>query len=169
MFNPPANSIGVFAQLVLDCQAALQTLPDIDPRYVFIGHYDFLVSQEFYNKLPRAKWEIFIGSPKGVANNYTLEGECQSTMELFFTIPADVPSDLIPIMTKISQINVALSTANIRWVSGGNRNPIKVEWSDIHIRRHEKPFVVSVTFTLHLPYIVDQCSDPFLVPPVANN
>ncbi len=157
-------SLGVFGQFVRDCRAAAQTVPLINQQKVFIGHYEWLAQQEFYQELAHNGFELFIGAPIGSADNVKLEGEFTSEAELFFTIPADRPSNLMPMMAVISQLNVAWSTMFQRWCDGGNRNPLKISWGEIKIRTHEKPFVCSVTFKLSSAFIVDQASEPFLNP-----
>ena len=178
MSFPPTPLVGAFAQFMLDCQAAAQTVPSVvwydeiivlKPTNVFIGHYEWLVEQEFYQRLPHEGFELFIGGSEGEADNYALTGDFKLPCELFYTIPSDIPSSLIPIEIMKSYLNVAWSSMFTQWVSGGNRNPLKTIWEKPHIRRHEKPFVVSTSFTLTQKFVPDQASDPFLMPPVIGN
>ena len=159
--------VGVFAQFALDCAAAAATV--INPTYVFLGHYEWAVLQDFYKELPRAQSEIFIGSPKGAADDFNLEGDFQTIAELFYTIPADVPSSLVPLMQQVAKLNAAWAAHFQKWVSGGNRNPLRVEWDYPQIRRHEKPFILSTKFTLHSRFVPDQAALPVLVPAVPGN
>ena len=159
--------VGWFAQFVLDCAASAATV--IAPAYVFVGHYEWYKDEDFYKKLPRAEWEIFIGSPNGKGDCETFEGEIASIAELFYTIPADKPSSLIPLMTKLAALNVAWSQNFQAWPQGGNRNPKRIEWGDPVIRRHEKPFVVSTKIMLITEYVLPQAAQPPFMPAVPGN
>ena len=159
--------VGWFAQFVLDCAASAATV--IDPKYVFVGHYEWLKDQEFYQKLPRTKWEIFIGSPTGQGETEKFSGVMHVIAELFYVLPADEPNSLVSLMQMQAALNKAWATNFLPWAKGGNRNPLQIEWGGIKIRRHEKPFVVSTEFKLSTNYIVDQASLPCLVPAVVGN
>ena len=166
--TPEAN--GVIAQFCLDMQAALRTLPNINPDKVFIGHKEFYLDQEFYKELQHDGFEFFIGPTSGEGDAWDMNGMFEALVEVFYTIPADKSSSLIPMMQKMAEINVAVSSMYQLWSKGGNRNARKLRWGGIHVRRHEKPeFVCNTEFTLSMPYVVDQASDPFLVPPVPGN
>jgi hypothetical protein len=160
---------GVFAQFMLDCAASAATV--IDPQYVFVGHYEWYKDQDFYIELQKQDppWQIFIGAPSGMAEMDAPEqGKYKSVAELFFTIPADAPASLIPMMTQLAKLIVAWDTTFVRWAVGGNRNPHDVEWGDIQIRRHVKPnFVCSLKITLNSGFfVVPNAANPKLVPEV---
>lgn len=161
--------VGWFAQFILDCATSAATV--IDPTYVFIGHYEWFAHQNFYQELERQNpaWQIFIGSPSGAGDCETFEGEIQAIAELFYTIPADEPSSLVPLMTQLAALNVAWSQHFLAWPQGGNRNPKRIVWGEPHIRRHEKPFVVSTRITLITEYVLPQASLPPFNPIVAGN
>jgi len=159
--------VGWMAQFMLDCAASAATV--INSDYVFIGHYEWYKDQDFYKRLPRAEWEIFIGAPKGAGDCETFEGEIQSTAELFFVLPADTPSSLIALEKQIAALNQAWATNLKPWNQGGNRNPKRIVWGDIHLRRHEKPFVGSISITLATNYVLLSANIPPFNPPVAGN
>jgi hypothetical protein len=165
--------VGIFAQFVLDCAASAATV--IDPKFVFVGHYEWFAEQNFYHELVKEypAWQIFIGSPLGSADNFDMNGKFQCIAELFYSIPADRPSDYIPLMIMQAKLVKAWATNFTWWTRGGNRNPRSVDWGDPHIRRHEKPkglFVVSTKFVLHSGiFSVPVVTDPPLVPAVVGD
>lgn len=160
--------VGIFAQAALDWAAAAATV--IDPTFVFVGHYEWFVNQNFYLELAKQNpaWQIFIGAPRGVASMEAPEqGLFYSVAELFFTIQADTPASLIPLMTMLAKLLVAWDTTFQRWAAGGNRNPLNVDWGDIQIRRHEKPFVCSIKINLHSGrFVVPAAAAPVFSPAV---
>lgn len=162
---PPVDDI--FSQFMLDCQRALKTIPGIDPNLVFIGHKEFYADQEFYTELNHTPFEFFVGPCKGKGDLWTKNGDFDCVLEIYYTIPKDKSNSLIPMMKMISYVNQALSTSFINWDLHGNRQPRTLDWEYPMYKYHEKNFVVTTVFNLHSKYIVDQCSQPFLVPPAS--
>ena len=158
--------VGVFAQFMLDCAASAATV--INPKFVYIGHYEWFANEDFYQQIVTEKYAIFIGAPKGLAAMAAPEqGKFQCEAELFFVLPADQPVNLIPIMTIMAKLLVAWDTNFAQWAASGNRNPVQAEWDNKHQRRHEKPNVCSIKITLHAgSFVVPYADDPAFSPEV---
>lgn len=183
MINDSAvQPVGVFTQMCQDIQTALYTISGVTNRGtnsfgqslgdVFIGHWEFYACQEFYKELAHRKFEFFIGSPKGqarLAPPNAEYGEYALVMEMLYTLQADTPFTLIPVMQMVASVNDAIASTLTTWQKGGNRQPLSLEWDEPVYKFHEKPIVITTKWGFHGAYVIGQAVNPCLVPAVAGN